>query len=127
MKKKQKKKEIYGGMLYEFKPTIFSIIRIFLSKRLYQKTVLLKETIYEENATFKPSVDHLRDMPLQYIAIVSDEEVKELIRIDQNTAKLLLTKKNKLVPYDHTQVQVKKGMLYIDKQFIQKEINDQKD
>ena len=120
---KQKEKEIYGGMLYEFKPTILSIIRIFLSKKLYQKTIM-KETIYDETLNFKPSVDHLREMPLQYIAIISDNEVKELIRIDENTAKLLLNKKNKLVPYDHTKIKVKKGMEYLDKTFIEKETND---
>ena len=78
-----------------------------------------KEEFYVDSAAFVPKQDLINQLPLKYIAIVTDGKVTEMIRLNEETAKLILSKKTKLVEFDPTTTIVKKGMAYTDKKFVE--------
>jgi len=117
MKKRINKKVIYEDLLNEYRPTIRSLLLEILKIKLF-KLQKGKETIIREGASFIPEEDRLRTLPLKYIAIIdSNKNVVEMIRINEETAKLLLNKKNKLIVFDPKTTIVKKGMSYEDNKF----------
>jgi hypothetical protein len=53
------------------------------------------------------------------LAIVREGTVKEMIRLNESTADLLLMTKTKLVKFDPTETIVKLGMNYSNKKFYE--------
>lgn len=125
MAKRKKEIDIYGDLLQEFKPTIRFYIFQLLSDMLRKKSK--KESFYKEDAAFSPPRDHLRELPLRYMAVVNGAEVLEIIRIDYNTAEMILEEDTILVPYEPSQVLVKKGMKYRNDEFVEEDQDVEKD
>lgn len=117
---------LYGDLVYQhrlsFKTILFQILIGYLNKKRG-----VKESVYDEELKFSPSVDHLRELPLKYLAIVNNKKVLELIRLDENTAKYMQKRGSSLVEFDPYEVIVQKGMKYIDGKFLKIEDIDKKD
>ncbi len=115
--KKKSKRVIYEQLLNQYRPTIRSTLLEILRIKLFnlQKG---KQPIIKDGATFVPEEDKLKDLPLRYIALIENDTVVEMIRINEQTAGMLLNKKVKLVEFDPKKDIVKKGIKYIDKQFV---------
>lgn len=113
----RKELEIYGELAYVHKPGIRVLIIAILQEKLFNLK-RKKESFYKDNAAFVPKEDLLNGLPLKYMAIVTDQKVVELIRINEQTANQMLAKKTKLVEFNPMTTIVKKGMKYVDKKFI---------
>jgi catabolite regulation protein CreA len=61
----------------------------------------------------------------KYIALVLEGTVKELIRLNEDSANILLSKKTKLIEFDPEKQKVTKGMVYKNGIF-EKEETDEK-
>jgi hypothetical protein len=122
--RKKSKKEIYEDLLTEYRPTIRSFIIELLKAKLFdvQKG---KQPVVAPGAVWVPEEDRLKSLPLEYIALVNKKGlVLELIRINEETAKHLLTKSVKLIAFDPKTQIVKKGMWYTKGKFDAKEPNE---
>ena len=113
----KKELEIYGELAYVHKPGIRVLLIAILQEKLFNLK-RKKESFYKDNAAFVPKEDLLNGLPLKYMAIVTDQKVVELIRINEQTANQMLAKKTKLVEFDPMTTIVKKGMKYVDKKFV---------
>jgi len=125
---KTKRKEIYGDLIYQYKPTIRSLLMDILQEKLVSMR-MSKESPIREGAVFTPQADALGALPLRYLALVERGRVVEMIRINEHTAEWLLSDEVQLVPFDPKDVVVQKGMTYKDSKFlfdsdIPKENND---
>ncbi len=109
---------LYGDLVHQHKLSFRTILFQLLIGYLNKKRGV-KESIYDDELVFSPSVDHLRELPLKYLAIVNNKSVLELIRLDENTATYIQKRGSKLVEFDPSKVIVKKGMKYIDESFIE--------
>lgn len=112
--------EIYGDMLMEYKPSIRSLIfhllySKFMEKRKVKEDFYIPEAKFRLPETFQPYDD------LTYIALIQNSEVVEVIRVNSETAKLLLNKKNKLVTFNPESTVVKIGMKYDNNTFMAEE------
>ena len=115
----KKELDIYGDLVYQHKPSIRKLLLGILQEKFF-KLKRAKESFYVDEAIFVPKEDILAQLPLKYLAILSNNEVVEMIRLNDDTAKLMLSKKTKLVEFDPTTTIVKKGMVYSDKNFVEK-------
>lgn len=121
----RKEKRIYGDALKNFRPTIRTLIFQILEQKLFNLR-RKKQSIYNEGSIFTPEPDRLKHMPLKYIALVNDGTVVEMIRVNQEAATILLSKKTKMVEFDPRASMVKKGMKYVGKKFVEDASNDEK-
>ena len=122
--RKKTKKEIYANLLNEHRPTIKSFLLEILRIKLFnlQKG---KQPVIPEGATWTLEDDRLKNLPLQYIALINKEGiVLELIRINKETADQILSKDIKLVPYNPQIELVKRGMWYNKRKFYPKVQNE---
>jgi len=122
----KKEKKIYGDAIKDFRPTIRTLIVQILEQKLFNLR-RKKQSIYNEGAVFRPEADRLRFMPLRYIALVNDGVVVEMIRVNEEAAEILLSKKTKMIEFDPKQTIVKKGMNYSNKKFTEEAKNDKED
>lgn len=122
----KKKQNVYGDIIKEFRPTIRSLMIQILQEKLFELK-RAKESVYNKGAVFVPEGDKLKSLPLKYIALVNDGNVLEMIRVNQEAADILLSKKTKLIEFDPKTTIVKKGMTYKNKEFAEKEKNDKED
>lgn len=107
----KKEREIYGDLINDFRPSLRTLlIRWFQAKIMHLKRE--KRPIYQVNAVFIPEEDRLKNLPLQYIALSIDGKVKELIRINERTAEILLDNKIQMIAFDPSETVVKIGYLY---------------
>jgi hypothetical protein len=120
----KKEYKIYGDLLFEHKPTIRSLILHILYNKFINKE-RAKLSVYRENAEFRDPNKTLEGMETKYIALVSDEKVKELIRLQKAAADILLEKKTKLVEFNPETTKVKKGTVYRNGRFLE-EATDEK-
>jgi hypothetical protein len=114
---KKRDLQIYGDLIYEYKPTIRSLLMEMLQQKLFNMRVQ-KEDPSVPGAVFRPQQDELRNLPLKYLAIVENSSVVEMIRINENTAGWLLKDGVSLVEFDPKEVVVNKGMKYDGKGFV---------
>lgn len=114
---KKRDLQIYGDLIYEYKPTIRSLLMEMLQQKLFNMRVQ-KEDPSVPGAVFRPQQDELRNLPLKYLAIVENSSVVEMIRINENTAGWLLKDGVSLVEFDPKEVVVNKGMTYDGKGFV---------
>lgn len=119
----KKEYKIYGDLLFHHKPTIKTMIMHMLYSRFVKKE-RAKIPVYRENAEFKDLDAIPENIKIKYIAIVSNGEVKELIRLQKYVGDLLLSNKTKLVEFDPEKDHVKKGTLYKDGVFTNGENNE---
>jgi hypothetical protein len=125
--RKKTKKEIYEGLLSEHRPTIRSFLLEILMIKLFnlQKG---KQPVIPEGAKWSPEEDRLKDLPLQYIALINKENiVVELIRINEETAAQILSKDVKMVSFNPKTQIVKKGMWYNKRKFYSEVQNEKED
>jgi hypothetical protein len=116
----KKKRVIYGDLVKEFKPTIKTLIFAILEEKLFNLK-RTKQSMYNEGSVFIPETDKFRYLPLTYVALVQDGVVVEMIRVNEDASKILLSKKTKFIAFDPKETVVKKGMKYTDKQFLEGE------
>lgn len=122
--RQKSKKQIYAELLGEHRPTIRSFLLEILKIKLF-KLQKGKQPVIPEGATWSPEEDRLKDLPLQYIALVNKEGiVVELIRINEETAAQILNKNVKLVPFNPKTEIVKKGMWYNKRKFYSEVKNE---
>lgn len=114
----KKEKKVYGDTLRDFRPTIRTLILQILEQKLFNLR-RKKQSIYNDGALFRPQPDILRHMPLKYIALVNNGLVVEMIRVNEEAAKILLSKKTKMLEFDPKTTIVKKGMKYEGKKFVE--------
>jgi hypothetical protein len=114
---KKKEKNIYGEYLYDYKPTVGSLLREYLQERL-SNVRRVKESPIQPGAIFRPQEDVLKNLPLQYIAVVKDSVVEEMIRVNVKTAEVLLSENVQLVAFNPQEVVVQLGMICKDGEFL---------
>jgi hypothetical protein len=122
----KRKKQIYGDLVKEFRPTISGLLLEILKQKLFNLR-LAKQTVYNPGSVFIPETDRFSHLPLTYLALVQDGVVVEMIRVNIDAAKILTSKKTKFVEFDPKEVIVKKGMTYLNKSFIESQEDDKKD
>ena len=122
----RKEKKVYGDALRDFRPTIKTLVLQILEQTLFNLR-RKKQSIYNEGSVFTPEPDRLKHMPLKYIALVNEGVVVEMIRVNQEAAAILLSKKTKMIEFDPRESIVKKGMKYAGKKFIEDTPDDKKD
>ncbi len=123
----RKELELYGDLVYSHRPGIRVLLIAILQEKLFNMK-RRKESFYKDEAAFVPKEDFLNGLPLKYMAIVTDQKVVELIRINEQTANQMLAKRTKFVEFDPMTTIVKKGMKYVDKKFVMdNEPEDDKD
>lgn len=122
----RKEKKVYGEAIKEFRPTIRTLLFQILEQKLFNLK-RTKQSIYNEGSVFIPEPDRLQNMPLKYIALVSDGVVAEMIRVNEEASKVMLAKKTKMVEFDPRLTMVKKGMTYKNSTFIESEADDKED
>lgn len=123
--RKKNKRQVYEQLLNEHRPTIKSVLLEILKVKLFNLQ-RGKEPIIKEGAHFVPQEDKLRGLPLKYIALLDNNVVIEMIRINEQTADLILNKKIKMVEFDPQTQIVRKGMEYTNKKFIAGDKNEKK-
>ena len=122
----RREKRVYGDAIKDFRPTIRTLLVQILEQKLFNLR-RKKQSIYNEGAIFRPETDRLKSMPLRYIALVNDGNVVEMIRVNEEAAEILLSKKTKMIEFDPKQTIVKKGMRYSNKKFTEQVKNDKED
>jgi hypothetical protein len=125
--RKKTKKQIYEGLLSEHRPTIKSFLIEILKIKLF-KLQKGKQPVIPQGAVWSPEEDRLKDLPLQYIALINKKNiVVELIRINEETAAQMLNKSVKMVPFNPKTQLVKKGMWYNKRNFYSEVQNEKED
>lgn len=114
----RKEKRIYGDVIKHYRPTIRTLIIQILEAKLFNLR-RRKEPIYHEGSKFFPETDRLANMNLTYIAVIKNDTVQEMIRVNEESAKILLSKSIKFVEFDPKETIVKKGMKYKEKSFVE--------
>jgi len=122
----KKKKQIYGDLIKEFKPTIRGLLIQLLREKLFDLK-RTKQAIYNPGSVFIPETDKFSYLPLTYLALVQDGVVVELIRVNIDAAKILTAKNTKFVEFDPKETVVKKGSKYVNKKFSEGQEDDKKD
>jgi hypothetical protein len=122
----KKKKQIYGDLIKEFKPTIRKLLIELLRQKLFDLK-RSKQSIYNQGSVFIPETDKFSYLPLTYLALVQDEVVVEMVRVNIDAAKILASKKTKFVEFDPKETIVKKGSKYVNKTFSEGQVDDKKD
>jgi hypothetical protein len=122
----KKKKQIYGDLIKEFKPTIRGLLIELLRQKLFDLK-RTKQVIYNPGSVFIPETDKFSYLPLTYLALVQNGIVVELIRVNIDAAKILTAKNTKFVEFDPKETVVKKGSKYINKKFSEGQEYDKKD
>jgi len=110
-------------LLFQHKPTIRSLLLHILYNK-FIKNERAKLPVYREDAKFIDPDVMVGSLETKYIALVLNEEVKELIRLRTYAADILLSKETKLIEFDPKEVQVKKGMLYKKNKFIDGDLDE---
>jgi hypothetical protein len=118
-------KKKYGPRLPGNGFSLLALLKHILIKKYLQKKYN-KESIYLETSARSEMPVHIPERKLNYIALVYDSVVEEMIRVDDVTAKFLLGGAE-LVRYDPKTTEVKKQMLYYDGHFIEKPKEDEID
>lgn len=106
----------YGPRLSAKSPTLLALI-----KQAIVKKYLVEAAEEELPITFRsPAISTVQEFPLQYIALVYDGKVREMIRVNEPTAKFLLGGAE-LVPYNPEVTEVTPGMIYTGTEFVAEE------
>jgi hypothetical protein len=119
----KKKKYVYGDLIKQFRPTLRGLLFEILQEKLFNLR-RKKQTIYNEGSVFIPETDRFSYLPLRYIALIQNGVVVEMIRVHVDAANILTSKKTKFVEFDPKETVVKKGMSYLDKNFVESDTSE---
>lgn len=119
----KKKKYVYGDLIKQHRPTLHSLLFQILQEKLFNIR-RKKQTIYNEGSIFIPETDRFSYLPLRYIALIQNGVVVEMIRVHVDAASILTSKKTKFVEFDPKETVVKKGMSYLDKNFVESDTSE---
>jgi hypothetical protein len=119
----KKKKYVYGDLIKQFRPTLRGLLFEILQEKLFNLR-RKKQTIYNEGSVFIPETDRFSYLPLRYIALIQNGVVVEMIRVHVDAASILTSKKTKFVEFDPKETVVKKGMSYLDKNFVESDTSE---
>lgn len=104
---------MYGDLLGEFKPTIRSLIfNILYAKFLEIRRA--KEPFQPEDAKFQLPKESMAYTDIRYLAVVKRGKVVEMIRVNEETSRLLESGSIKFIAFDPQDIKVKKGMTFKD-------------
>lgn len=112
--KKFRKK--YGPNLPGNGSGLLALLKHIIVKRYLMKRNP-KESAYLDTAWKTEVPIHVPDRKFNYLAIVYDGVVKEMIKVDDTTAKFLLGGAS-LIKYDPENTEVQKNMLFINSRFV---------
>jgi hypothetical protein len=118
-------KKKYGPRLPGNGLALLALFKHILIRKFLQKKYN-KESIYLDTSARAEMPAHIPEKQLNYIALVYDNVVEEMIRVDNVTAKFLLGGAE-LVRYDPKTTEVKKQMRYYDGNFMPKPKEDETD
>jgi hypothetical protein len=107
----------YGPTLPGNSLKLLAILKHILITKYFTKKAM-KQSVYLDSAWQAELPVHTPEKKLNYLAIVYDGVVEEMIRVDDVTAKFLLGGAE-LVLYDPKTTAVKKSMTYINKKFVE--------
>ena len=107
----------YGPALPGNSLKLLAILKHILITKYFTKRAM-KQSVYLDTAWKAELPRHTPEKQLNYLAIVYDGVVEEMIRVDSVTAKFLLGGAE-LVLYDPETTLVKKSMKYVDGSFIE--------
>lgn len=113
----KKYKDKYGPRLPGNSFKLLAILKHALIRKYLQKKYK-KESLYLNTAWKAELPLNTPDKKFNYIALVYDSVVEEMVRVDDTTAKFLLGGA-KLVPYNPETTMVKKKMLYVNNTFLE--------
>lgn len=117
MDKKTSKRLYTMRRMQNERKSVAQIVQEWLVTKLLMPKVR-KHSVYSPYIYKKPElVTELQEKTLQYIALVYEDEVVEMIRVDDLTAKMILSKDTKFVLYEPKTTEVKKGMKFRDGEF----------
>jgi len=120
MKFRSKNRRLYGDLLNEFRPTLRSLIfNILYAKFLELKRT--KEPFQPEDAKFRLPEEFTPYYDLEYLAVVKSGKVVEMIRINKETAEIIQSRGVKFIPFNPKEIKVKKGMKFVEGNFIGEE------
>lgn len=123
----KKEIELYGDLIYQHKPTIRSLLINILEEKLFNLK-RQKQSVYLPGAVFIPEPDIVSSLPLTYIALIKDDTVMEMIRVNVETAELIIDKKIKKIPFDPQKNIVRRGYTWNKKEgFLEKEVSDEQE
>lgn len=106
----------YKELLKDYRPTIRSFLFSIFLKKFVEKN-RHKEDINNPDMSF--NTRFLFPENLVYIALVQNDTVQEMIRIDAKTAELLISKETSFVFFDKDSTIVKPGMKYKNGKFFE--------
>ena len=108
--------KIYGDDLFAHKPTIKSIILNYLYSK-FVKRERHKNSVYRENSKFVDRTIQVGDLEITNLAIVIDNKVVEVLRMQSRAANLLMDEDATLVEFDPKESIVAKGMRFTGEGF----------
>jgi hypothetical protein len=114
----KKFRRVYGPRLPGNSGRLLALIKHAIIKRHLQRKYQ-KESPYLDTAWKMDVPKNVPYRKFNYLAIVYDNVVQEMIRVDDTTAKYLLGGAE-LVKYDPELTEVKKEMRYINGSFVEK-------
>ena len=114
----------YENLLQDYRPTIRSFLFNLFLKKFVEKN-RHKQIIEDFSKPF--DVKYLFPDNLVYVALVQDERVKEMIRIDKETADLIISDQTQFVFFNKDSTPVKLGMKYKNNKFMDAENNGEND
>ena len=107
----------YQDLLQQYRPTIRSFIFNILLGKFIQKN-RNKKPLNPDNGSF--NIKSLIPENLVYLALIQSNEVKQMIRLDAQTAELITSNETQLVVYDEAKQNVSIGMKYDNENFIER-------
>lgn len=103
-----KQQQIYGSELFQHKPTL----RFLIWHYFYNKFINLerhKQSIYRQDAKFIDPEMILADINTKFLAVIKDDEVVEILRMQESAANKLIDS-DKLLEFDPSKKIIKIGM-----------------
>ena len=107
----------YQDLLQQYRPTIRSFIFNILLGKFIQKN-RNKKPLNPDNGSF--NIKSLIPENLVYLALIQSNEVKQMIRLEAQTAELITSNETQLVVYDEAKQNVSIGMKYDNENFIER-------
>lgn len=115
---------LYGDLINQYKPTFKTMLKTLILE-YFAKKMRYKHDVNRDGISVADIVKTNEPDPELFVrfAIVNNGTVEEIIIVNPDIAKLLKDKKTKIISFSNDD-KVKKGMLYVDKKFVDNESGD---
>lgn len=115
--------QLYGDLIYQYRPTIRTLIANFLMQKLkkdskFRKPVDIGNKKLEDILAESKEAEAVQQVMPNYFALVVDDTVEELIVVNDYIASLLSNENAQIVPFDYSETPVSIGDKYIDNAFV---------